>query len=309
LAAVLLTVLAAVFITMPSAHAAEGGYTNYLPGSYGDFGVAVAPDPGFYLRSDLYYYAADASRERIVQYGKLRADLDLDTGFFMLTGLKVLDREVLGGRYAFGAALPFAYTDISGSIVLEPLATSFDADRAAIGDMAIIPASFFWNFGNFHINAFESITVPVGSYDQNRDVNTGLNYWSFDTTFAATYLHPERGHEISAAIGYIFNTENGDTDYKTGQEFHLDYMLNQFFSETFALGLQGFYYKQATGDSGSGAILGDFKGEAAGIGPAVMWITKIKNADLVINLKWINEYHAESRLEGDHLFLNFTLAF
>jgi hypothetical protein len=27
--------------------AAEGGYSNYIPGTYGDFGVALAPDPMF----------------------------------------------------------------------------------------------------------------------------------------------------------------------------------------------------------------------------------------------------------------------
>ena len=86
-------------------------------------------------------------------------------------------------------------------------------------------------------------------------------------------------------------------------------MLNQFLSETFAIGIQGFYYKQITGDSGKGAILGNFRGEAAGIGPAVMWATKIKDVDLIINAKWLHEYHAKHRLEGNHFFLNFTLAF
>lgn len=33
---------------------AEGGASHYAPGFYGDFGVAVAPEPGFYLRNDLY---------------------------------------------------------------------------------------------------------------------------------------------------------------------------------------------------------------------------------------------------------------
>ncbi len=308
-AAVLPVVLAAVFVMTPPAHAAEGGYSHYGPGFYGDFGVAVAPEPGFYLRNDLYYYAADASRERIVQYGELRTDLELDSAMYMLTGLKALKSEVLGGRYVFGAYLPVVYSDISGSIVLEPNSILFDADRTAMGDLGVIPASLFWNFGNFHVNAYELITAPTGSYDKDRDINAGLNYWSFDTVLAATYLHPEKGHELSAALGYIYNTENNDTDYQTGQEFHVDYMLNQFLSERFAIGLQGFYYKQITGDSGSGAILGDFKGEAAGVGPALTYVTKIMGKDLVISAKWLHEYHAEHRLEGDHLFLNFTLAF
>jgi len=51
-------------------------------------------------------------------------------------------------------------------------------------------------------------------------------------------------------------------------------MLNQFLSESLAIGIHGFYLKQVTGDNGSGARLGSFKAETAGVGPAVLWITK-----------------------------------
>jgi len=308
-AALLPVLLGALLIASPATHGAEGGASNYLPGLYGDFAVAVTPDPGFYLRNDFYYYMADGKGERFVQSGQLRAGLDLDTFAYLLTGFMVLDKEILGGRYAFGANLPVVYADLSGEIVLGEMTTSFDEDRLAVGDPGLIPVSLFWNFGKFYINLYESIIVPIGSYDKDRLVNAGLNYWSFDTNLSATYLHPEKGHEISACFGYIYNTENDDTDYHTGQEIHLDYMLNQFLSETFALGVHGFYYKQITGDSGGGALLGDFKGEAAGIGPAVMWVTQVKSVALIIGAQWLHEFHAEHRLQGDHLFLNATLDF
>jgi hypothetical protein len=271
-----LIVAAVVPTIFSTAHAAEGGYTNYIPGLYGDFGVAVAPEPGFYLRTDLYYYTADSARERFVQGGKIRAELDLDVAMLMATGIKVLDTEVLGGRYAFAAFIPLSSIDMSGQVSVGGTDAPFDSDRTAIGDMGIMPVSLFWNFGKFHLNAYETITLPTGSYDKDRDVNAGLNYWSFDTNLAMTYLDEDKGRELSATVGYIYHTENDDTDYQTGQEFHVDYMLNQFLSETFAIGLQGFYYKQVSGDSGSGALLGDFEGEAAGIGPALMWATKKK---------------------------------
>jgi len=52
---------------------------------------------------------------------------------------------------------------------------------------------------------------------------------------------------------------------------------------------QGFYYKQITGDSGAGAVLGDFESEATGIGPALMWATKIRETDVVLSAKWLHE--------------------
>ena len=162
-AIVIMGMLSAVFPSAPSLYAAEGGGSHYTPGLYGDFGVAVAPDPGFYLRNDLYYYNGDASGERVVQFGEIRADLEVDAALYMLTGLMVLDREVLGGRFAFGGFVPVVYTDLSADVTLGSLTASVDEDRTLFSDPGIVPASFFWNFGNFHINVSETITIRLGS--------------------------------------------------------------------------------------------------------------------------------------------------
>ena len=70
--------------------------------------------------------------------------------------------------------------------------------------------------------------------------------------------------------------------------------LNQFLSETWAIGLEGYYLKLVTGDSGNGAFLGDFKAEAAGIGPAALWNTKVGDQEVSFIAKWIHDYHAEN---------------
>ncbi len=57
------------------ARAAEGGYSNYIPGTYGDFGMALAPSETWTLRDDFYYY--DASADRSVRSGKLEVGVDL----------------------------------------------------------------------------------------------------------------------------------------------------------------------------------------------------------------------------------------
>lgn len=289
--------------------AAQGGYTNYVPGLYGSFGVAVAPDPGFYMLNDAYYYAADGSNRRIIQGAQVQGEIDLAVGAYILTGLWVTDKELFGGRYALGADLPLIYTDLSGRFEFEGVSIPFDDDGVKVGDLGVVPIALFWNFGNVHINAYESIIVPIGQYDPDELINGGLGYWSFDTVVAGTYLHPEKGFELSAAIGYIFNTKNQDIDFQTGQEFHLDWMINQYLSEVFAVGLQGFYYKQTTADSGSAVVIDDFKGEAAGLGPAAMWGTKIGGKDAFFTFKWLHEYHAENRLAGNHFFLNLTIDF
>ena len=131
-------------------------------------------------------------------------------------------------------------------------------------------------------------------------VNLGLNHWGFDTTLAVTYLNPETGIEVSVAPGVIFNTENDETNYQTGTEFHLDFTANQFLSETFALGLRGYYYKQITGDSGSGARLGDFKGESFGLGPGFVWFPEFADGKLAVLGKWIHDFDVTNRFESDY---------
>ena len=100
-----------------SAKAAEGGYSNYLPGTYGDFAVAVAPDPGLTLRNDLYYYNADESRA--VLQGQARADLDVSFVTNLLTALYMTEHQILGGNYAFDALLPLMRTDIEAEASAE----------------------------------------------------------------------------------------------------------------------------------------------------------------------------------------------
>ena len=88
---------------------------------------------------------------------------------------------------------------------------------------------------------------------------------------------------------------------------HLDVALNQFLSDTFAIGIHGFYLKQVTGDSGAGALLGDFKAEAAGVGPAFLWTKTIGKQTVSFIAKWQHEFNAENRLEGDHIYLSFAM--
>lgn len=166
----------------------------------------------------------------------------------------------------------------------------------------------FWNSGNYHFTLGEYIVTPTADYGKDEFVNVGLNYWTFDTNFGMTYLNLDTGQDYSVNIGYSYNTENEDTDYQSGDEIHIDYMFNQFLSETFAIGLHGFYLEQIGGDSGDGALLGDYKAKAAGIGPAVMWIPGTFGNRLTLIAKYLNEYDTENRLEGEHLFLSFALS-
>jgi len=70
-----------------------------------------------------------------------------------------------------------------------------------------------------------------------------------------------------------------------------------------SIGAEGFYFEQVTGDSGTGAMLGSFKGMTAGMGPVLGYILPLGKQSLAIELKWIPELDTKKRLEGDYIWL------
>jgi hypothetical protein len=285
--------------------AAEGGYSNYIPGTYGDFGMALAPSEKWTLRNDIYFY--DASTSRSVRAGNLEVGTELDFLMNFTTLVYKPELELFGAQFAAGVFIPLVDLELDTSLSIGDTLVSASDSATGLGDIVLIPLLLYWNSGNIHTSVAQFIVTPTGDYDVDNLINNGLNYWSFDTNFALTYLNPETGRDFSFNIGHIYNTKNDDTNYQTGQELHLDVAFNQFLSETFAVGIQGFYLKQITGDSGSGALLGDFKAEEAGVGPALLWSTQIGDQGVSFIAKWLHEFHAENRLEGDHVFLSFAL--
>ena len=302
--------LAAVFLFSHAywATASEGGYSNYIPGFYGDFALAVAPEDGFALRNDVYFYGADTDRS--IRSGNVELGVDLNLTFDYLTLFHKPGIELFGAQYAYGATLVAGNVDLEASIDVGPFNRKFQDDRTSYGDVTLTPGVFYWNNGDkWHFSQSFYVVVPVGDYDEDESVNTGLNYWTFETDFAATYLNPETGQDYSIVLGYGYNTENDDTDYKSGDEVHLDFALNQFLSDEWAVGIHGFFYEQISGDSGKGAVLGSFKASAAGVGPAVMWAPQRLGGNKAFILKWLKEYDAKNRMEGDHVFASFAISF
>lgn len=287
------------------ANGAEGGYSNYIPGAYGDFGMALAPTETWTLRNDVYVYGADINES--VRSGKVEVGAKLDFLINMTTLLYKSELLLFGGQYAAGFLVPLMDVEIESALGLGAINLESKDSVSGLGDIALIPIALYWNEGKYHWSFAHSIVTPTGSYDVDNAVNTSLNYWSFDTNFAMTYLNEESGRDLSFNVGHIYNTENDETDYQTGQELHLDVVLNQFLSDSFAIGLQGFYLKQITGDDGRGATLGGFKAEAAGIGPALLWSRDFGKQNVTFIAKWLHEFHAEKRLEGDHIYLSFAL--
>ena len=294
--AVFLVVMLTLVMT-PAAFAAEGGASNYFPGGYGDFAVAVAPEPGWIFAN--YNLFVDADIDRTVLQGRVNLGLETFAYINMSALLYTCKKPVLGGSFAMGGFLPIGYADLKAQ-VSAPINADVDDSETNLGDITLLPASLYWNSGNWHFNMYELVVTPTGQYDVSNNINLGRNYWSLDTVFALTNLNMDNGREFSLVTGYMFNDENDDTNYETGDELHIDAMFNQFLSESFALGLHGYYYDQVEGDSGTGAVLGDLKGESYGIGPSFLWIPASGGGRFSVSGTWLHDLEATNRLESDY---------
>ncbi len=279
--------------------AAEGGFSFYLPGTAGDIALAQSPEPGWQVAKTLFVQQGDA--DAAVLQGRVNIGLDFTMVLDFVTATYTFDAVVLGGTYTIGAAVPFGYAELEATVT-GPMGGTFSAERDSfnLADIALIPFQMNWSFGNFSLKIAEAIYVPVGAYDVDEVVNLGLNHWGFGTVVAATYFNQSTGTEFSVAPGILINTENNATDYRTGNEFHVDFTVNQFLSETFGIGVRGYYYKQITADSGSGAELGDFKGESFGAGPGFVWFPEFAAGKMVVLGKWIHDFDATNRFESDY---------
>ncbi|MGI9390521.1 MAG: SphA family protein [Boseongicola sp.] len=278
---------------------AEGGFSFYLPGALGDIILALPPEPGLLFANTGYFQSGSAGSA--VLQGQVNLDLDLTLAVDVVTVSYTFPETVLGGRYTIGASIPFGYADLSATVGLPGGGTIAASDDAfQIGDIAFVPIQLNWSKGNYSFKFAETIFAPTGGYDVDDVVNLGLNHWGLDTAFAMTYFNPETGREFSIAPGVLINSTNDDTDYRTGTEFHVDFTANQFLSETFAVGIRGYYYNQLSGDSGTGAVLGDFQGEAFGVGPGFVWVPKSGGGNLTILGKWIHDFSSTNRFESDY---------
>jgi hypothetical protein len=139
---------------------------------------------------------------------------------------------------------------------------------------------------------------PIGQWEQGSLVNLGFNRWAADVTGSATYLDMATGLEASAALGFTFNGDNLDLDYKTGTEMHLEWSLSQITPSGFSFGLAGYHYQQLSGDSGADARLGAFKGQVTAIGPAVGLTVPMADRALTAKFRGYYEFNVKNRVEG-----------
>jgi hypothetical protein len=215
----------------------------------------------------------------------------------------VTPTEILGGNLGFAVSLPFGTPRVSPTIVADfprlnrTVGRTVTEENLNVGDIPL-QAFLGWHAGNFHWQLGVMGFIPSGTYDQNSFSNVSLNRPAVDTFGTFTWLDPAKGHELSAKAGVTFNGTNTINQYRSGDEFHLEWAAMQHFSPEFAVGVVGYFYDQLNGDSGRGARLGSFKGRVVALGGEADYTFKLGALPVSTKLRVYREFDTENRFQG-----------
>ena len=304
----------AIAIALFPAHAIadEGGASTYLPGFFGSL-AAVPGAPGWSLGTFYYHTSADASASKNFRIGgSIVGGLDVraDMAFFLPT--YTFAEPVAGGQAAVALLAGLGHMRVSASATLTgPLGlrqfTAGKSDEITGGTDLFAVGTLKWPRGVNNFITYAMVAMPTGAYDVNRLANVSTHHWAIDAGGGYTYFDTRNGREFSAVGGLTYNFENPATDYRNGVDAHIDWAASQFFSEQLHAGLVGYFYHQLSGDSGSGAVLGDFKSRTNGVGPQVGYFFPVGQGKGYVNLKGYWEFGADHRAEGWNVWLTLGL--
>jgi hypothetical protein len=284
------------------AEAAEAATGVYLLGSR-SVGAGITPPPGLYFNDDTYFYSGKIGGGRPLPLGGLLvANVSAQTWINLPTTIWVTPAKILGGDLAFSITTPFGEPRVNANLLINsprfgPIGVNA---RDANFDMSdfFLNAFIGWHAGNFHWQLGVGGIIPSGTYVPGQLSNVSLNRPAIDVFGAITWLDPAIGWDLSAAAGFTFNKTNTATDYKTGDEFHLEWAVTKYLTRQFTIGLVGYYYQQLTGDSGTGALLGAFEDRVVALGGSIGYTFEIGKLPVSTRIKVYREFDVQNRMEG-----------
>src|SRR5262249_23616612 len=242
---ILFTCWAVAFVPKPAA-ADEGGVSFCVPGLFGSL-AATPQQPGWSFTTIFYHTSVSAGSDVafarqvhrgniMVNFnGNLNINLKAPPDLQLFAPQYVFATPVLGGQAAFTVLGAYARSEAT---VDGTLTGSFGGPGFTIGGSRtdrvwgwgdVIPMfNLRWNKGVDNWMVYATGDIPVGAYDPNRLANIGIGHGAIDVGGGYTYFDPKTGHEASAVLGFTYNFENPDTNYKNGIDMHLDWGISQF---------------------------------------------------------------------------------
>ncbi len=289
-------------LTAPG-RAAEFGRSTYGALASADFGAGIVPEKtGLHIRTDVSYYDGDLHVRSLDGALEGHAHLSawvITPRFLWSTGLRLL-----GARHGFYVSVPFARGESHAEVTFRqpgeaPVTQRSGGKETHMGDLYVTPLALSWKLGDWQVKFQETVTVPSGTYNAGKPLNISRNHYALLSGIGSTYRKGREGLELNLRAGYIVNWQNDDTGYTSGDEVFVDGSVAWRFSPRFTLGVSGYAYEQVTQDKGPDESLGDFKGRVYAAGPVFRYAFDVRGQRFVGIAKWLHEFDAVNRFEGD----------
>jgi hypothetical protein len=297
--------------------AEEAGTGHYMSGATASFIDALPDKPGLILESLFMNYSGTYGLSQGLPYGEnLALNVKANANAESLLMMYSPPFHLLGGNPSFAVAVPYVWVDVKASATIGKDGGGHSIGRSdsanGIGDIEFWPLMLGWTNQDIKYDVRCAVYAPSGAYDKNQLANTGLGYWTFEPEVTFSWLSSKFGTEVSVFAGLDFNTMNTAADYQSGDIFHIDCTVAQhlpLLGGDAGVGANGFYYKQITGDSGTGARLGSFEASACGVGPVISYVHKIGKSELVFEAKWLPQISVQNTTKGDYVWIKLALLF
>lgn len=273
--------------------AKEGG-DQYPNGAENWFAGAVPP-PGNYFINYFGNWSGKLKDGNGNNVDAAGATPKLNATFDAMRFVQVTNQTLFGGSWAWHVIVPV----VDLSIDIKPMGGK--AGRTGLGDITINPLIIAWHSPEWHTVVGLDINLPTGSFDKNDPRKSiGANYTSYEPIFAASYLGAN-GWEVSGKFMYNIKSKNKDTDYQSGDEFHMDYLVGKNFGD-WGVGISGYYLKQVSDDKIGGVKVGadGNRGQVFSAGPSIKYKTKGGTHFIA---QWQHESNVKNRFGGDKVWL------
>ena len=282
------------------------GFTSFLDGG-------PPAGPGFYFTQYLQYWTSDRFTDENGDRLIPGADEKLKAWISLTQFLYQSDQSVLaGGKWGLDVIIPYVFLDASFN-------TPVPEDNGnGFGDLLVGPylqwGPVMGASGPRFMHRVElQFILPTGKYDEDKELNPGSNFFSFNPYWAGTlFVTPK--WTASTRIHYLWNAKNDDPnrltgatdDTQAGQAIHLNFATAYQIMPMLRLGINGYYLKQITDSKIDGSSESGHKEQVLGIGPGLLWHIN-KDAHLFFNAYF--ESKAENRPEGERYNLRFVYHF
>ncbi len=293
---------ACIWMTVPS-HAQNRGV---YPLGMNALNSGLMPKTTFTYSNQLLVYTRDQAKgnegETLPLTGNHAVILDLNTITW------VSKWEILGGRYAASATLPFSKNDLTSDLQGNLSAGS------GFADSYYLPLILGWSWDRAGVRAMYGFLAPTGRFRAGGNDNVGSGYWTQTVSSGQTfYLNRSKLLSLSAFQMYEFHTVQKGTGIHPGQTFDLDYslMYSPACIRRFQLqaGMVGYEQRQTTARTGPGITpaMSEERYAINALGFAVLGALPDRNMSL--GVKYFKEFADRATFQGFSLQVVASIGF